>query len=69
MLHCVSASVVVVMGGTWAVEVGEVTQLPRLWIDGPRRQFGAAQNHELQSSMILAEEAIRLVEATLVDIK
>ena len=52
------------MGGTRAVEVEE-----RLWTDGPRCQFGAAQNHELQSSMILAKEAIRLVEATLVDIE
>ena len=69
MLHCVFASVVVVMGGTWAVEVEDVTQLQGLWIDGPRRQFGAVQNHKLQSSMILAEEAIRLVEATLVGIE
>lgn len=69
MLHCVSASIVVIMGGTWAVEVGEVTQLQGVWIGCPGRQFGVAQNHELQSSMILAEEAIRLVEAILVDIE
>jgi hypothetical protein len=40
-----------------------------VWIDCSGHQFGAAQNHELQSSMILAEEAIRLVEGILVDIE